>query len=244
MGAPSHATGSEAGCARAATEFSCTDCSRAVTHLIWTRSTSLRLVIVQRPEGTEGSAGLSASRIQEQACFPISRPNQWTPRALTEIAIVIVSLFSVNGVFLAMSESRCRFLAAVRSEVLCRPGQPKVLATGASAAEDSGAFLSTVQIGSRCRGPVRCVFLSRGRLAARLAGWPRIRGLSVRCHGGMPSGHVGFGLSLAIFYCSLIVGELVPKQIALAVARSRRRHKSRRRDWRSCRVVALPLVWC
>lgn len=124
-----------------------------------------------------------------------------------EILIVIV-LTVVNGL-LAMSE-----LAVVSS----RPARLKVLAGEGSRgapvalklAEDPGKFLSSVQIGITLVGVLSGAF-SGATLGARL-------GLTLRAMGAEAAvaDAVGVGVVVVIItYLSLIVGELVPKQIAL-----------------------------
>jgi len=77
-------------------------------------------------------------------------------------------------------------------------------------AEDPGRFLSTVQIGITLVGVLSGAF-SGATLGARLADWLETQGLS-----DAAADTVGVMLVVvAITYLSLIVGELVPKQIAL-----------------------------
>jgi putative hemolysin len=125
----------------------------------------------------------------------------------TEIAVVVV-LVVVNGL-LAMSE-----LAVVSS----RPARLQVMRdqgkTGAETAlrliDNPGRFLSTVQIGITLVGVLSGAF-SGATLGERLASWLELRGLSETA-----ADTLGVGLVVvAITYLSLIVGELVPKQIAL-----------------------------
>lgn len=125
----------------------------------------------------------------------------------TEILIVVL-LTVLNGV-LAMSE-----LAVVSS----RPAKLKVLASHGSKGavqammlgENPGRFLSTVQIGITLVGVLSGAF-SGATLGARFSGWLLEQGLSPAL-----SDALGVGIVvLAITYLSLIVGELVPKQIAL-----------------------------
>ncbi len=126
---------------------------------------------------------------------------------LTEILIVVV-LTVINGV-LAMSE-----LAVVSS----RPARLKVLsdqgsrgaATALRLADDPGRFLSSVQIGITLVGVLSGAF-SGATLGARLADWLRDQGLSSAAADALGVGAV----VVAITYLSLIIGELVPKQIAL-----------------------------
>src|SRR5947208_3675459 len=124
-----------------------------------------------------------------------------------EIAVVAV-LILVNGL-LAMSE-----LAIVSS----RPARLKAMidrnVRGAGRAlalgSNPGKFLSTVQIGITLIGVLSGAF-SGATLGQRLAQWLAELGLSQ----GLAD-TIGVGLVVGIItYASLIVGELVPKQIAL-----------------------------
>ena len=129
------------------------------------------------------------------------------PALFTEI-FVVIALTVINGM-LAMSE-----LAVVSA----RPARLKGLADrgsrGASAAlklaENPGRLLSTVQIGITLVGILSGAF-SGATLGTRLSGWLEDRGLSSALADGFGVGSV----VVAITYLSLIIGELVPKQIAL-----------------------------
>jgi putative hemolysin len=124
-----------------------------------------------------------------------------------ELAIVIV-LILINGL-LALAElaivssRRARLRALVDREVI---GSRRALAL----ASDPGRFLSTVQIGITLVGVLSGAF-SGATLGLRLAEW--------FANLGLPSGvaeAVGVGLVVAVItYFSLVIGELVPKQIAL-----------------------------
>ena len=126
---------------------------------------------------------------------------------LIEIAIVI-ALIVINGA-LAMSE-----LAVVSA----RPGRLKLLADagnrGAKVAlqlgADPGRFLSSVQIGITLVGVLSGAF-SGATLGARLAGWLATQGIADDWADALGIG----GVVVVITYLSLIIGELVPKQIAL-----------------------------
>ncbi len=124
-----------------------------------------------------------------------------------EIGIVVV-LVVLNGM-LAMSE-----LAIVSA----RPARLKAMAdrgiSGANRAlrlnADPGRFLSTVQIGITLVGVLSGAF-SGATLGGRLAGVLAASGLSTTLANAL-----GVGVVVAVItYGSLIVGELVPKQIAL-----------------------------
>src|SRR5215213_2201765 len=124
-----------------------------------------------------------------------------------ELGIVAI-LILINGV-LAMAElaivssRRGRLQALVDREVV---GSRRAVALAA----DPGRFLSTVQIGITLVGVLSGAF-SGATLGFRLAAWFASLGLP-----DAAAEAVGVGLVVAIItYASLIVGELVPKQIAL-----------------------------
>jgi putative hemolysin len=127
---------------------------------------------------------------------------------LTLELLLVLGLVLLNGV-LAMSE-----LAIVSS----RPGRLKAMSdrgvpgarTALMLSESPGRFLSTVQVGITLVGILAGAF-SGAALGERLSNW--FEGL------GMPPDYaepVGFLLVVAaITYVSLVIGELVPKQLAL-----------------------------
>lgn len=124
-----------------------------------------------------------------------------------EIAIV-VALVLTNGL-LAMAElavvssRRARLQTMVDRHVV---GSRRAL----SLASDPGKFLSVVQIGITLVGVLSGAF-SGATLGLRLAEWFRSLGLTAHT-----ADILGLGLVVAtITYASLVLGELVPKQIAL-----------------------------
>ncbi len=125
----------------------------------------------------------------------------------TEIAVVLV-LILINGA-LAMSE-----LAVVSA----RPARLKTMAdqgsTGAATAmrlaENPGKFLSSVQIGITMVG-VLSGAISGATLGVRLGAWLAKVGVPAEWSSTLGVG----GVVVAITYLSLILGELVPKQVAL-----------------------------
>ena len=126
---------------------------------------------------------------------------------LLELSIVAV-LIVLNGL-LAMSElaivsSRpARLQAMVNKSII---GSRRALAL----ASDPGKFLSTVQIGITLVGVLSGAF-SGATLGMRLAFWLERLGLSERV-----AEPVAVAAVVALItYASLIIGELVPKQIAL-----------------------------
>lgn len=121
--------------------------------------------------------------------------------------LVILALIVVNGV-LAMSE-----LAVVSA----RPARLKPLESKSRGArmalrlaEHPGRFLSSVQIGITAVG-ILSGALAGDTLGERLEGWLSAQGLDAVWAARLGVG----GVVLAITYVSLIVGELVPKQLAL-----------------------------
>ncbi|UZF95183.1 hemolysin family protein [Bosea sp. NBC_00550] len=126
---------------------------------------------------------------------------------LTEI-LVVVALTVINGL-LAMSELAVVSSRTARLKVLSDQGN-KGATTAMRLAEDPGRFLSTVQIGITLVGVLSGAF-SGATLGARLSEW-------LGTHGFSPSVSDTLGVGLvvvAITYLSLILGELVPKQVAL-----------------------------
>ena len=125
------------------------------------------------------------------------------------VEILIVAILTLVNGLLAMSE-----LSVVSS----RPARLKVLQAegnkGATVAlklqEDPGKFLSSVQIGITLVGVLSGAF-SGATLGERLGDW--LTGVGIDAGIAAPMG-VGIVVIL-ITYLSLIVGELVPKQIAL-----------------------------
>lgn len=126
---------------------------------------------------------------------------------LFEIVLVIV-LILVNG-GLAMSELAIVSARPARLQALARAGS-RGAETALRLAGDPGKFLSAVQIGITAVGVLSGAF-SGATLGARLAGWLTARGLDPDWAQALGVGSV----VIVLTYLSLIVGELVPKQIAL-----------------------------
>jgi magnesium and cobalt exporter, CNNM family len=124
-----------------------------------------------------------------------------------ELGIVTI-LIVVNGL-LSMSELAVVSSRPARLSALVEKGIPG--SRGALAlASDPGKFLSTVQIGITLIGVLSGAF-SGATLGQRLTAWLTENGVSQ----GLAD-TIGVGIVVgAITYASLIVGELVPKQIAL-----------------------------
>jgi putative hemolysin len=126
---------------------------------------------------------------------------------LLEIGILL-ALVVINGVFamseLAVVSSRRSKLKALMDEG--RAGASSALAL----ASEPGRFLSTVQIGITLVG-VLVGAVSGARFGERLATWLTDLGVSYAL-----AEAIGFGIVIALItYLSLVIGELVPKQLAL-----------------------------
>lgn len=124
-----------------------------------------------------------------------------------EVFIVLL-LILLNGL-LAMSELAIASSRAVKLRTMADQkvnGARRALAL----ASDPGRFLSTVQIGITLIGILAGAF-SGATLGGRVATWLQTLGLSENI-----AETLGFGLVIVLItYFSLIIGELVPKQIAL-----------------------------
>lgn len=121
---------------------------------------------------------------------------------------IVTALICVNGL-LAMSELAVVSSRPARLRMMVEQGVSGSRRALALAA-DPGRFLSTVQIGITLVGVLSGAF-SGATLGQRLSEWLAEKGMP-----GTFADAVGVGLVVALItYASLIVGELVPKQIAL-----------------------------
>ena len=150
-----------------------------------------------------------------------------------EIVIVIV-LVLLNGL-LSMSELAVVSARPARLKVMAADGN-KGAAVALKLAEDPGKFLSSAQIGISLIGVLSGAF-SGATLGDRLREFLLTRGVP-----DAVAGTIGVGVVVvAITYFSLILGELVPKQLALRDA-----ERIAARAAPSMAViasVAAPLVW-
>ncbi|WP_108483472.1 hemolysin family protein [Oceaniglobus ichthyenteri] len=125
------------------------------------------------------------------------------------LEVVLVFLLTLINGLLAMSELAIVSARPARLKLMADKGNTGA-ATAISLAQDPGRFLSSVQIGITLVGILAGAF-SGATLGARLA--------AALTNAGLPAGFaqpVGVGsVVVMITYLSLIVGELVPKQIAL-----------------------------
>ena len=127
--------------------------------------------------------------------------------AYLEILLLLV-LIGLNGVLamseLAVASSRSSRLKALAAQQVRGANRAILLAA------DPGRFLSTVQFGITLIGIVAGTF-SGATFGQRLASWFAALGLPENA-----AEPLGFGLVVGVItYLSLIIGELVPKQMAL-----------------------------
>ncbi|MEZ5707819.1 MAG: hemolysin family protein [Blastomonas sp.] len=125
--------------------------------------------------------------------------------------LVIFGLIVLNGLF-AMSELAIVSARTARLEAMAQQGK-RSARTAIRLAADPGKFLSTVQIGITLIGIVAGAY-SGASLGSPVAA--RLERLGVE---GDLAATLGFALVIGVTtYLSLVIGELVPKQIALRSA--------------------------
>jgi len=125
------------------------------------------------------------------------------------VEILIVAVLTVVNGLLSMSELAVVSSRTARLKVLAEQGKSGAV-TAMRLAEDPGKFLSSVQIGITLVGVLSGAF-SGATLGLRLTGWLESVGVADNVADAL-----GVVLVvLVITYLSLIIGELVPKQIAL-----------------------------
>lgn len=122
--------------------------------------------------------------------------------------LIVLALIVFNGL-LAMSELAVVSARRARLKAMADAGSPGA-AAALKLAADPGRFLSTVQIGITAVGIIAGAF-SGAALGKHLSDF--LLGLGMEEYLAEP---IGFGVVIAaITFVSLVVGELVPKQIAL-----------------------------
>ncbi len=141
--------------------------------------------------------------------FALSMDNM-TPFPWFDVAIIIV-LVLINGVF-AMSELAIVSARKAHLHSLADQGN-RGAKTALLLASDPGKFLSTVQIG------ITLIGIVAGAFSGASLGGPTAERLHALGMGQELSKTVGFVLVIGLTtYASLVIGELVPKQIALRSA--------------------------
>jgi putative hemolysin len=148
--------------------------------------------------------------------------------------IIILALVVLNGAF-AMSE-----LAIVSSREARLRAMAKAGSAGAKSALDlaahPGRFLSSVQIG------ITLIGILNGAYSGATLGAPIGERFAMLGIAEETARTIGFGVVIVLVtYASLIIGELVPKQIALRSPESVAVIVSRPMTWIS--ILTAPLVW-
>ena len=126
-------------------------------------------------------------------------------------ALIIIALVFVNGIF-AMSELAIVSARTARLQNLAKDGSTGA-ATAIRLASDPGKFLSTVQIG------ITLIGIIAGAYSGASLGGPVGSRLSLLGVENELAQTLGFALVIGLTtFASLVIGELVPKQIALRAA--------------------------
>ena len=121
---------------------------------------------------------------------------------------IIFALILLNGVF-AMSELAIVSARKARLDAMARAGK-RGARTAITLAADPGKFLSTTQIG------ITLIGILSGAYSGASLGGPVAARLQFFGLGAELTQTIGFALVIGITtYASLVIGELVPKQIAL-----------------------------
>lgn len=147
--------------------------------------------------------------------------------------LVILALIVINGV-LAMSE--LAIVSARPGRLKSLEGKSRGVRMALRLAENPGHFLSTVQIGITAVG-VLSGALSGATLGLRLEQWLVTQSVEPDWAASLGVG----GVVVAITYFSLIVGELVPKQLALRNAEGVAIRMAPAMTLLS--IIGAPLVW-
>jgi len=159
--------------------------------------------------------------------------NVVTPFPWTDV-VIIGALVVLNGLF-SMSELAIVSARPARLKMRAEAGSVSA-ALALDLASDQGKLLSTAQIGITLVGIIAGAF-SGSRLGGPMG--ERLAALGVPAH---IAGEAGFALVIAVTtYLSLVIGELVPKQLALRSAEAIAVVAAR--PMAIVAKVAAPLVW-
>src|SRR3954462_8299089 len=148
--------------------------------------------------------------------------------------LLILALITVNGV-LSMSELAIVSSREARLKAMARSGS-----SGAQCAldlaSDPGRFLSTAQSG------ITLIAIFAGAFSGASLGEPTAQRMEILGLSPNTAHTVGFGLVIVLTtYFSLVIGEIVPKQIALRSPEPIAAAMSRPMRWLS--LVTAPFVW-
>lgn len=196
-----------------------------------------RIAFVARsyPSSDPGLAPNAAARSRVTARRPggIFYSNQSSANRMVIEIIIILLLLTANGLF-AMSEIAIVTARRVRLEARAEEGDRGAKAALALAQEPT-RFLSTIQVGITLVGVVAGAF-GGARIAGRLA--DMLQGISWLAPYADP---VAFVLVVTVItYLTLLIGELIPKRVALS--RPERVASLVARPMKSLSRVAAPVV--
>lgn len=148
--------------------------------------------------------------------------------------VIILALIALNGV-LAMSELAVVSAREARLKAMARSGSGGAQCA-LDLAADPGRFLSTVQIG------ITLIGILAGAFSGASLGSPVAQRLQLAGLDPDTAQTVGFSLVIIVVtYLSLVVGEIVPKQLALRSPEAVAAVVSRPMRWLS--RIAAPFVW-
>jgi len=150
-------------------------------------------------------------------------PLTLTPFPWIDVAVIAL-LIALNGVF-AMSELAIVSAREAKLKAMAKAGRPGAQ-TALDLAADPGRFLSAVQIG------ITLIGILAGAYSGASLGTPVAQRLALLGLDPGTAQTAGFILVIVLTtYASLVVGELVPKQIALRAPET------------LASVMAVPMVW-
>lgn len=148
--------------------------------------------------------------------------------------VIILALIGLNGLF-AMSELAIVSSRPARLQAMADAGS-RGAATALDLSRDPGKFLSTVQIG------ITLIGIIAGAYSGASLGGPTGERLAALGVDPEWAENLGFGLVIGLTtYASLVVGELVPKQLALVAPE--RIAQLVARPMLGLAFVAAPFVW-
>ena len=148
--------------------------------------------------------------------------------------LIILALIALNGV-LAMSELAVVSSREARLKAMARSGSGGAQCA-LDLAADPGRFLSTVQTG------ITLIGILAGAYSGASLGTPTAQRLQLLGLNPDTAQTVGFGLVIVIVtYLSLVIGEIVPKQLALRSPEPLAAIVSRPMRWLS--KASAPFVW-
>jgi putative hemolysin len=148
--------------------------------------------------------------------------------------LLILALISLNGV-LAMSELAIVSAREARLKAMAKSGSGGAKCA-LELASDPGRFLSTVQSG------ITLIAIFAGAFSGEKLGEPAAERVQLLGLDANTAHTVGFGAVIVITtYFSLVIGEIVPKQIALRSPEPIAAVMSRPMRWLS--VITAPFVW-